>query len=174
MNKQELKEEVGKLNLVVTEFESDGMCYMDRAVSVTQVYDLIDQLDEPEKVVIPKLVADWIEHCKGNDLDLYEAFGHSDMSVEVSDLVGDMDADILARAWLDGYEVEKEKLYYVIDKSKRPILTIYEGKVTPSVSVSKVERAEKLSSPVFKYRFTEKEIKEYDERFWPFAVEVDE
>ena len=43
-----LKEEVDKLNLVVTEFESDGMCYMDRAVSVTQVYDLIDELDEPE------------------------------------------------------------------------------------------------------------------------------
>ena len=52
-----LKEEVGKLNLVVTEFESDGMCYMDRAVSVTQVYDLIDELDEPEV-----LSAEWIRN----------------------------------------------------------------------------------------------------------------
>ena len=61
MDKQQLKEEVGKLNLVVTEFEADGMCYMDRAVSVTQVYALIDQLDEPEKVeplVVSKYVAD--------------------------------------------------------------------------------------------------------------------
>ena len=43
-----LKEEVGELNLVDTVFEADGMCYMDRAVSVTQVYDLIDQLDGTE------------------------------------------------------------------------------------------------------------------------------
>ena len=57
MNKQELLEAVGELNLVVTEFEADGMSYMDSAVSVTQVYDLINQLDEPEKVVIPKIVA---------------------------------------------------------------------------------------------------------------------
>lgn len=57
MDKQQLKEEVGKLTLVVTEFEADGMCYMDSAVSVTQVYDLIDQLDEPEKDE-PKYVAD--------------------------------------------------------------------------------------------------------------------
>lgn len=56
MNKEQLKEAVGELNSVVTEFEADGMCYMDRAVSVTQVYDLINELDEPEKVVIPQFV----------------------------------------------------------------------------------------------------------------------
>ena len=59
MDKQQLKEEVGKLNLVVTEFEADGMCYMDRAVSVTQVYDLIDHLDEPEV-----LSHEWIDKNK--------------------------------------------------------------------------------------------------------------
>ena len=72
------------------------------------------------------------------------------------------------------YEIEKEKLYYVIDKSRKPILTIHKGKVIASVGVSKVERAEKLSTPDFKYRLTEKQIKDYDERFWPFAVEVAE
>lgn len=61
MKKEELKEEVGKLNLVDTEFEADGLCYMDRAVSVTHVYDLIDQLEEPKRVVIPRFVADWID-----------------------------------------------------------------------------------------------------------------
>lgn len=43
-----LKEEVGKLNLVDTVFEADGVSYIDTAVSVMQVYDLIDELDEPE------------------------------------------------------------------------------------------------------------------------------
>ena len=43
-----LKEEVGELNLVDTVFEADGVSYIDTAVSVMQVYDLIDELDEPE------------------------------------------------------------------------------------------------------------------------------
>lgn len=55
MDKQQLKEAIGELNLVVTEFEADGLCYMDAAVNVTQVYDLIDQLEEPEV-----LSAEWI------------------------------------------------------------------------------------------------------------------
>ena len=43
-----LKEEVGELNLVDTVFEADGVSYIDTAVSVMQVYDLIDELDEQE------------------------------------------------------------------------------------------------------------------------------
>ena len=57
MNKEQLKEAVGELNLVDTVFEADGVSYIDTAVSVTQVYDLIGQLDEPEKAVIPKYYA---------------------------------------------------------------------------------------------------------------------
>ena len=50
-----LKEEVGELNLVDTVFEADGVSYIDTAVSVMQVYDLIDELDELEV-----LSQDWI------------------------------------------------------------------------------------------------------------------
>ena len=189
MDKQQLKEAVGELNLVDTVFEADGVSYIDTAVSVTQVYDLIDQLDGPEKVVIPKYVADYIEKY---NVDEYGLMSIGDwLNIGLRDEV-DKKVDawlydcsycveeiierevLLINAIQRGYEVEKEKLYYVIDKSKRPILTIYEGKVTPSASASKVERAEELSSPVFKYRLTEKQIKDYDERFWPFAVEVAE
>lgn len=131
---------------------------------------LAHQLDEPEKVVIPRFVADWIEHCKANDLDLYEAFGHSDMSVEVSDLVGDMDADILARAWLDGYEVEKEKFYYVLDKQGKTLLVLMGGEVR--ISGGYVLSESTATKDI--YQLTEKQIKDYDERFWQFAVEVAE
>ena len=170
MNKEQLKEAVGELNFVNTVFEADDVSYIDTAVSVAQVYGLIDQLDESEKVVIPKIVADWIEHCKGNDLDLYEAFGHSDMSVEASDLVGDMDADILARAWLDGYEVEKEKLYYVLDKQGKTLLVLMGGEVR--ISGGYVLSESTATKDI--YQLTEKQIKDYDERFWEFAVEVAE
>lgn len=54
--KEWLKEAVGELNLVDTVFESDGVSYIDTAVSVMQVYDLIEQLDEPEV-----LSQEWIE-----------------------------------------------------------------------------------------------------------------
>ena len=49
-DKKWLKEEVDKLNLVDTVFQYDGVSYIDTAVSVWQVYDLIDELDETEKV----------------------------------------------------------------------------------------------------------------------------
>ena len=54
-----LKEEVGELNLVDTVFEADGVSYIDTAVSVMQVYDLIDELDEPE-VLSHKWISDHI------------------------------------------------------------------------------------------------------------------
>ena len=47
-DKEWLKEAVGELNLVDTLFEYDGVSYIETAVSVMEVYDLIDQLDEPE------------------------------------------------------------------------------------------------------------------------------
>ena len=53
MDKERLKEALGDLDLVDTVFEVDGVSYIDTAVRVMQVYDLIDQLDEQENVDIP-------------------------------------------------------------------------------------------------------------------------
>lgn len=44
-----LKEEIGELPCVDTVFNSDGSSYIDSAVPVMTVYDLLDQLDEPEQ-----------------------------------------------------------------------------------------------------------------------------
>ena len=55
-----LKKEIGELPCVDTVFNSDGSSYIDSAVSVMAVYDLIDKLDEPEV-----LSQEWIdEHEK--------------------------------------------------------------------------------------------------------------
>ena len=84
--------------------------------------ELIKLLKEPEKVQIPKFVADWIRKCK--------TFKHFAVSLSfalqpivweennLSDKCIDwlMDAnnqELFARAWFDGYEVEKEKQYLV-------------------------------------------------------------
>lgn len=84
----------------------------------------LEQLDEPKKVAIPQFVADWIEYCQKHDFTL---FGCLDPENGFESLVnetfeGDVrkcirwcrrESNIFARAWLDGYEVEKQKRYLV-------------------------------------------------------------
>ena len=71
------------------------------------------------KVKVPQFVADWIEKCKSG-LSIRQAISQVYVSNEVDDWLTEVDADgafvnqeTFARAWLDGYEVEKEKRYLV-------------------------------------------------------------
>ncbi|KXV98615.1 DUF1642 domain-containing protein [Streptococcus pneumoniae] len=84
----------------------------------------LKQLDEPQKVKIPQFVADWIEVCKEHlTTSLYTAMTPNFMKEnnQSFDLIlwikKASNQDLFARAWLDGYEVEKEKRYLV--KMKR-------------------------------------------------------
>ncbi|EAF4497635.1 DUF1642 domain-containing protein [Listeria monocytogenes serotype 1/2a] len=77
-----------------------------------------DLLLSPAPVLkVPQFVADWISRCKqkGYDLFLSIDYDDSDMPYEMYNWLtfSDENQEILARAWLDGYEVEKEPLYYV-------------------------------------------------------------
>lgn len=88
-------------------------------VSVSQMgkkafIDLIEQLDEPQKPVVPQFVADWIEKERksGGDLeDLFDDIVYEQDHIEWFREEENM--NLVARAWLDGYEVEKEKRYLV-------------------------------------------------------------
>lgn len=77
--------------------------------------DLVKQLDEPEKVKVPQFVADYIEFKKENDFHVYGAMkvieDHYDK--RVPEWFYDKNIETFARAWLDGYEVEKEKQYII-------------------------------------------------------------
>ena len=68
-----------------------------------------------EKVVIPKFVADWIEECKNDDFHLFGAMEDISSNQKKLDywFREDDNMELFARAWLDGYEVEEEKRYYV-------------------------------------------------------------
>ncbi|EAC2366462.1 DUF1642 domain-containing protein [Listeria monocytogenes] len=72
---------------------------------------------EAELVVVPQLVADWIEQKKANGDQLYIAMDKSweSMNYTVSDWLeeGEDRYNKFARAWLDGYEVEKEPVWVV-------------------------------------------------------------
>ena len=87
-------------------------------VAISRVLKDLRQLNEPEKVTLPKFVADLIKYAKEHDWDLEDTFqdivdndGSSDIYQWYYTNSDNMDK--LARAWLDGYEVEKEKRYRV-------------------------------------------------------------
>lgn len=83
-----------------------------------------------EKVTIPQFVADWIEKIKG-ELNLKEAMLQGYAPHDVYKWLIEMDQDgaclnqeLFARAWLDGYRIEKEKRYLVKMKGMDKEFTI--------------------------------------------------
>ncbi|HHV8261278.1 TPA: DUF1642 domain-containing protein [Streptococcus pneumoniae] len=75
----------------------------------------LKQLDEPEKVKVPQCVAEYIEFKKKNNFHVYGAMrvieDHYDK--KVPDWFYENNIEKFCLAWLNGYEVEKEKRYFV-------------------------------------------------------------
>ena len=108
MNKKELIEKIANLDRVY------GEKYY---VALEDVLDLVKQLDEPQKVKIPQYVANVIEEAREESLELEDAFEYA-RDVAFRGEIGEwfmklQNRNNFARAWLDGYEVEKEKRYLV-------------------------------------------------------------
>ena len=116
MNKQEV---IDKIKNIGTLKINDTVLHQQIDMVVkNQVLDIISQIDESQKVVVPQFVAEWIEKTK-KIYNLYGAMGHIKDNSAPSEIMKwfstnpTLTGEILARAWLDGYEVEKEKLYTV-------------------------------------------------------------
>ena len=111
MNKQEL----------IKEFEEIGIHGLNMFGTVVKglptetAIDLIKQLDEPQPVKVPQCVAEKIEYFKKTgDWDLFQAMDYLFEKKEIREWLEDKNnQETFARAWLDGYEVEEEKKYYV-------------------------------------------------------------
>lgn len=101
MNKQEL----------IRKYED--ACFA--TVLVDEVLEDLKQLDEPRKVKIPQFVADIIEEYKDKGAPIIDIFTEKYSNKEYNTwLANELNAyDRAARAWLDGYEVEKEQKYKV-------------------------------------------------------------
>jgi phage protein len=101
MNKQELIGDYKRIS---------NFC---ETVSVNKVIQELEQLTEPQKVQVPQFVAEWIEECKENNIiSLSGAFEYAKEEVEAW-LSSWENQEIFALAWINGYEVEKEKRYYI-------------------------------------------------------------
>ena len=80
--------------------------------------ELVKQLDEPQKVKIPQVIAEYIKQKKDDDYHLLGAMIEirSHKNKEIDEWFEEDDnMELFARAWLDGYELE-EKRYLVTIK----------------------------------------------------------
>ncbi len=80
----------------------------------------LKQLDEPQPVKVPQCVADVIEGAKEQSVELEDAFEYvwEVATGELREWFRKLEnRNNFARAWLDGYEVEEEKRYFVKAKS---------------------------------------------------------
>lgn len=173
MNKQELikelKEEKRKIEWKEDKYELHNAASGGKERAYSLAIDLAKKLDEPIKVVVPKFVAEWLETCKENaslaDCLQCQYFSASDdgdvyATEKVENWVFENDNDkLLANAWVNGYEVETEQLYYV----KLPEIGYMRFGKKYFYSTDKEDAK----------RYTENQIKTIDERYWPFAVKVD-
>ena len=112
MNKQELIKKYKRL---------EGVWDAPGAEIARQIFlQDLEQLDEPQKPVVPQFVADFISEQKKQ--------GHTlsySIDASMSDRVAEWywgNSELFARAWIDGYEIEKERRYTVVMKgTKQPL-----------------------------------------------------
>lgn len=104
MNKQELIERIEDLKNV---FGNEA-----KYIEIDEAIELIEQLDGPQKPVVPQFVADLIEQRKDEGWKLSQMFLQANLEEKYGRWIVD-NQETFARAWLDGYTVEKEKRYYV-------------------------------------------------------------
>ena len=134
MNKQELIERIKKLD--------------ESYLKMELVLELVKQLEEPVKV--PQCVADVIEGAREESPELEDAFKYAWEvdTIEFREWFRKLEnRNNFARAWLDGYEVEKEKRYTVAVKGNIKENMLVYGEVveryffTKSYTLTKVNYA---------------------------------
>lgn len=91
--------------------------------SVEAILLKLKRIENDKKVKVPYFVADLIEYAKIRDWDLEDVFLNIANKPDTSEISewfytqGNM--DVIARAWLDGYEIEQEKRYAIRFKNIR-------------------------------------------------------
>lgn len=116
MNKQELIEWIkGLKNLFGNKAEY---------IEIDAAIKLIEQLNEPQKTVVPQFVADYIKYAIENDWDFQDLFKCIE-DEEDEELLRwvyhERNQETLAAAWINGYTVEKKKRYLVKMKNLRAL-----------------------------------------------------
>ncbi|MFH6626360.1 DUF1642 domain-containing protein [Streptococcus suis] len=165
MNKQKLEKQAEAL-------------YADVRSFLDNTFDLIDQIHEPQKVAVPKFVAEWIERAKEESYNLSYAMSDDITPSKVDGWLFQDDyknEETFAKAWIYGYEVEQERLYTVeIPNPHSDSLTVLEKIDDGTVLISQMDVFFYDWKNHTEYHLTEAEIKKDFEWAWDagFAKEV--
>lgn len=196
MNKQELTEMVKNaevaaqegINLIRRYKDEDSDYQRGQRNAYRDVATWIEKFDEKPKVTVPQFVAKWINQCKekatlADCLDGYYEISNGEVvsSEDFQNWVADNENDELtAKAWMFGYEVEKEQLYQVKiptvnwDEYSSELVTEFAYLIWDITSDEYKLSASNKDYKSWRASLTESEIKSIDERYWAFAVPVEE
>ncbi|RGW65790.1 DUF1642 domain-containing protein [Enterococcus durans] len=170
MNKQEAIKKLESIKVIGN--DAIAACYNE---SMNAGITLMKKIDEPQKPVVPKFVAEWIEYAKkkGDSLAIsFKPWNLYGVEYSKADRWIEDNQETFARAWIDGYEVEKEPLYTVtINLDRKYHLVVDEGDGNDEISTTLTTSHGVLG---YRYFLTEKEIKSADEKLWLIAVPVEE
>ena len=145
-------------------------------LELEQVYRF-PKVKEPQKPVVPKFVAEWIEELKKSHSNLAWVWQVYPNEPKVKNWL-ESNTEKFMRAWLDGYEVEQEKLYTVEIPNPKSMATatILEKFIDGShKTISLVFTHDKDWKNKSRNHLTEAEIKKDFEWAWDagFAKEVE-
>ncbi|WP_195957104.1 DUF1642 domain-containing protein [Enterococcus gallinarum] len=198
MNKQELIEKVAKarsnaqseLNRILSYRSKDTDYDRGRRNAYAEVETWIEDLDKLQKVVVKKFVAEWFEEHKNSLNDSLW-----DLTIQTNENSQNKDKKLTAfEKWFidfeysyeylirmkNGYEVEKEPLYQVKiptvnwDECSSELVTEYAYLIWDITSDEYKLSASNKDYKSWRASLTESEIKSIDERYWAFAVPVEE
>ncbi len=175
MNKQEVIERLEEKKSSFNAWED-----LVRNRALDDALDIVKQLDEPEKPVVPKFVAEWIESQKKSFSDASAIHMYENLTLDNSNgyyhkvwlWVTAHHYDFI-KAWHDGYTVEQEKLYTVEipdPNGSREHALVRDIKGDIFIGHKRFNDWRKVD----RYQLTEQEIKKDFEWAWPFAEEVKE
>ena len=179
MNKQEALEALKENSW---EFETNYFKY-ELVIDLKDAQEIVSQIDEPQKVTVPKFVLDWVDNSREHSFYFDEWLDYDNQPSKVYDWLNpenkrQAELNTLALVTLivngaNAVEIEQEKLY-TVEIAEAILTKITRGrnvqyKMLPSRDVSDV-----FDNAIYCItRLTEKEIKKADERLWQFAKEVE-
>ena len=104
MNKQEALKALDESSW---EYENRYFRY-ELAVNLEDAKETISQIEEPQKVVIPKFVAEWIDELKKSHSNLAWVWQVYPNEPKVKNWL-ESNTEKFMRAWLDGYKEEEDE-----------------------------------------------------------------
>lgn len=172
MNKQEAIEEIKNLK---------GLTILDKTINFDskmipkkKVLNIVNQIDGPEKPVVPRCVADMIVKRKRAGQSVVKSIENLRFYEDACKWVRN-NGETFVKAWLYGYEVEKEQLYTV--EIPNPNNIGAERTVLMKNGFKQIVMLRVYDDnwrTVKGYQLTEAEIKKDFEWAWPFAEEVED